>query len=451
MFKLDYFSGGVYPNPNKNTLFYPTKRLNQFPVVRIPMSMHIGPPCSCIVKKGDQVLVGQMIGEPTKEPSVPVHSSVSGTVRSVHKEVASSGRSVVVAEIESDGHFTFHPDVKPPVIHNRNEFIRALRDSGLVGLGGLGYPTYAKLQPKEGRKFDTLVVNAADSEPYITADFRQCVDHPDEIIDGIRAVMRYLDIPVARIGVEKNKPQAADVLLYELEKVKHTAGAHTSIYLDRLPLIYPQGAEKMLVYSLTGRKIPSGGESGDVNVLVLNVSTVRFISKYLKTGIPLIRRRLTLDGSALRTPCNVNVPIGAPIPDVISAAGGILDEEKDSVKIILGGSMMGVALDRADASVIKYYRALLVFGKKEAEVPPEAVCIRCARCLKACPMKLVPATLDKMARHKDIEGLEQYHVRDCIECGCCAYVCPAKRYLVQSIRNGKTHIKQARIKEETRQ
>ena len=448
MFKLDYFSGGVYPKPNKNTLFYPTKRYNQFPVIRIPMSMHIGPPCNCIVKKGDQVLTGQVIGEPTEEPSVPIHSSVSGTVRSVHKEVASSGRSVVVVEIESDGQYTFHPDVKPPVIHNRQEFISALKDSGLVGLGGVGYPTYAKMRPPEGGTFDTLVINAADSEPYITADFRQCVDHPDEIIDGIRAVMRYLDIPVTRIGVEKNKPQAADVLLYELEKIKKTTGDQTSIYLDKLPLIYPQGAEKMLVYSLTGRKIPSGGDPRDVNVLVLNVSTVRFISKYLHTGIPLIRRRLTLDGSALHTPCNVNVPIGAPIPDVINAAGGILDEEKDNVKIILGGSMMGVALDRAEASVIKYNRAILAFGKKEAEIPPETVCIRCARCLKSCPMDLVPTTLDKMARVKDVEGLEQYHVHDCIECGCCAYVCPAKRYLVQSIRNGKTYVNQDRNKEE---
>ncbi len=444
MFRFTHFSGGVHPRGNKNTHFYPTIRLDQFKVVRIPMSMHIGPPCVCIVKPGDAVAIGQVIGRAEAPLAVPIHASVSGTVRSVHKEVASSGRSVEVVEIESDGRGTIHAGVQPPVVTNRSEFIQAVRDSGLVGLGGAGFPTYMKMQPPPGKEPDILVINAAECEPYVTADFRQCAEHPDEIIDGIMQVMKFMDIPRAVIGVEKNKPLAADVLHYELMKLKLAANLTPAIEIVRLRTIYPQGAEKMLVYSLTRRKIPAGGLPHDAHVMVLNVSTVRFIAKYLKTGMPLIRRRITLDGSGVKVPCNLNVPIGALIPDVIEAAGGLSEE---AGKVIMGGSMMGVALDRFEASIIKNNNAILVFSRKEAAIPQETQCIRCGRCVTTCPMKLMPTYLDNMARNKDIEGLRQYHIMDCIECGCCAYACPAKRYLVQSIRNGKTYLRLAEAKE----
>ena len=448
MFRLGQFSGGVHPKGNKNTHFYPTKRLDGFKTIRIPMSMHIGPPCNCIVKPGDVVCVGQVIGEPQAAMAVPIHSSVSGVVRSVHKEVASNGVSVVVVEIESDGENRVHPDITAPVVSSREDFTEAIRQSGLVGLGGAGFPTYMKFNPPRGKEPDILVINAAECEPYITADFRQCAEHPDEIIDGVLKVMQFLNIPEACIGIEKNKPLAADVLQYELVKLDLAANIKPNIKIKRLRTIYPQGAEKMLIYSLTGRKVPTGGLPHDVNVLVLNVSTVRFISKYLATGMPLIRKRLTLDGSAIRVPCNVNVPIGAPIPDVVNAAGGLTKEaENGKIKVIMGGSMMGVALDRLEATVIKHNNAILVFSEDEAAIPEETQCIRCSKCVTACPMSLMPTTLDIMARNKDIDGLNKYHVMDCIECGCCTYVCPAKRYLVQSIRNGKTYVRQAKAKE----
>lgn len=442
--KFTHFSGGVHPRGNKNTHFYPTTRLDKFRIIRIPMSMHIGPPCECIVQPGDQVEIGQVIGSANAPMAVPIHASVSGKVLSVHREVASGGRSVDVVEIESDGLNTIHASVTPPLVGSREQFVQAIRDSGLVGLGGAGFPTYMKLQPPPGKEPDILVINAAECEPYVTADFRQCAEHPDEIIDGIIQVMKHMGIPRAIIGVEKNKPLAADVLNYELMKLKLASNLTPDISVVKLRTIYPQGAEKMLVYSLTRRKIPAGGLPHDVHVMVMNVSTVRFISKYLKTGMPLVRRRITLDGSSVRVPCNLNVPIGALIPDVIEAAGGLSEE---AGKVIMGGSMMGVALDRLDASIIKNNNAILVLSRKEAAIPEETQCIRCGRCVATCPMKLMPTSLDNMARNKDIEGLRQYHVMDCIECGCCAYACPAKRYLVQSIRNGKTYLRMAQAKE----
>lgn len=446
VFKLGHFYGGVHPKGNKNTHFYPTTRLDNFQTIRIPMNMHIGPPCVCTVKPGDRVLVGQVIGRADAPMTVPIHASVSGEVSSVHKEVASTGRSVEVVVIESDGKNELHPDIKPPEIKNREDFIKALRDSGLVGLGGAGFPTFMKMQPPPGKEPDILVINAAECEPYITADFRQCAEHPDEIIDGIMQVMHYMQIPEALIGIENNKPLAAEVLEYEMMKIKLAANLEPNIKICRLQTIYPQGAEKMLIYSLTKRKVPTGGLPHDVKVMVLNVSTVRFISKYLKTGMPLIRKRLTLDGSGIRVPCNVNVPIGASIPDVIKAAGGFSKEAADSAKIIMGGSMMGLALDRMEISVIKHNNAILVFGEDEASIPQETQCIRCGRCITTCPMHLMPTNLDLMTRNKDIAGLKEYNVMDCIECGCCTYVCPAKRYLVQSIRNGKIYVRQEQAK-----
>ncbi len=444
MFKFGHFSGGVHPKGNKNTHFFPTVRLDDFKQIRIPMSMHIGPPCTPVVKAGDTVKVGQMIGEATGPLAVPIHSSVSGTVKSVQRVVASSGNSVEVIDIESDGLYTRHESITPPVVNDRDTFLKAMRDSGLVGLGGAGFPTHAKLRVPEGKKAEVLIINAAECEPYITADFRQCAEHPDEIIEGIRIVMHFLDIPKALVGIEDNKPLAIEVLKNELTKIELKENVKPDITIRGLPTLYPQGAEKMLIYSLTGREVPSGGLPIEAGAVVLNVSTVRFIAKYLKTGMPLVRKRITLDGSGLKVPCNVNVPVGAMIPDVIKFAGG---NAQEAGKIIMGGSMMGVALDRFDTSIIKHNNAILVFDVKESEIPQETQCIRCGRCIEACPMKLMPNMIDVSSRNKDVDQLNEFYTLDCIECGSCTFVCPAKRYLVQSIRAGKGYIRQAAAKQ----
>ncbi len=443
MARYNRFSGGVHPKGNKNTHFNPTIRLDDFKTIKIPMSMHIGAPCTCLVKAGDKVAVGQLIGAAEKFMSAPIHSSVSGVVKSVRKEVASDGRTMEVVEIESDGQYTWHESVKPPVVTDRKSFVAAIRDSGLVGLGGAAFPTHVKLSPPPGKEPRLLIVNAAECEPYISADFRQCMEHPDEIVDGVLTVLKYLDIPRAIIALEDNKPQAIELLQKELDKHRQ-AGTADNVTIASLPTIFPTGAEKTLIYILTGTPVPSGGLPHDVGVLVLNVSTVRFIEKYLKTGMPLVRKRITLDGSALRKVGNFNVPVGAMIPDVIDAVGGTYEEPG---KVIMGGPMMGVAMDRNDISIIKHNNAIIVLSKKDAAIPPETQCIRCARCVNVCPMRLMPTVLDTMARNKDIDGLLEYHVNDCIECGSCTYVCPAKRYLVQSIRSGKAEVRIFKAKE----
>jgi len=434
MFRLQLFDRGVHPPENKNTNDYPTIRLDSFSKVQIPMSMHIGVPCTPIVKPGDKVLVGQLIGDSEAFMSAPIHSSVSGTVTAVKKVVASSGSSVEVVEIDSDGLYKSHESVVPPVITDRISFIDAVRKSGLVGLGGASFPTHVKLCAMKGNEPDTLLINAAECEPFITADYRQCLEHPDEIIIGILDTIEWLGIERAVIGIEANKPAAVKILQYHINRVN----CSDKVSIKIVKTMYPQGAEKTLIHHTLNRKVPTGGLPKDVGVLVLNVSTVRFIERYLKTGMPLVRKRLTIDGDALVLQCNVNVPIGAYISDIIESIGGVKEEPS---KIIMGGSMMGIAMDRLDFGIIKGNNAILVLDSKQALIPPETQCIRCSRCIDACPMLLIPTTIDVMARTKDLEGLRKHNAGDCFECGCCSYVCPAKRYLVQSIRYGKNLLK----------
>ncbi len=319
MIRFAFFRRGVHPDSNKNTDDCATIRLDGFKSVHIPMSMHIGPPCTCLVKKGDQVKIGQVIGKPEGALAVPIHASVSGLVKAVRKEVASSGSSMEVVEIESDNLAETAADLAPPQVTDLASFIQAVRDSGLVGLGGAGFPTHMKLQPPAGKEPDTLVINAAECEPYITSDLRLCLEHTSEIIEGISLLVHYMGINRVLIGVEDNKPQALAALQKAIKAAGSSAFAQASVAVISLKTRYPQGAEKMLIHSLTGRKVPTGGLPHDVNVLMLNVGTVRYIAHYLKTGMPLVRKSLTLDGSAVKNPGNFNVPIGASIPDVIAA------------------------------------------------------------------------------------------------------------------------------------
>ena len=437
------FSGGVHPKGNKNTDDFPTTRLDNFVSVEILLQQHVGPACVCVVSKGDHVHVGQLIGRADHPMAVPIHASVSGEVTDVRFVISATGDPVEAVTITSDGRYTLDPSCVPPVITNREEFLAMIRNAGLVGLGGASFPVHIKLNPPKGKEADVLLINAAECEPYITSDYRQICEHPEEIIDGILAVLKWIPIPKAIIGVEDNKPLGQEILRHEIEKRNAERKDTLPISLSSLKTLYPQGAEKMLIYSLTGRKVPPGKLPFDVKTLVMNVSTLRFIGKYMKNGIPLVRKNLTLDGSALNTPGNVNVPIGARITDVIAAAGGTKEEPS---KIIMGGAMMGVSLDRMECGIIKANNAILVFGSKEARIPPETPCIHCGRCVSVCPMHLLPTGIDQSTRRQDTEGLAEFHVMDCIECGCCTYSCPAKRYLTQSIRNGKALLRVERAR-----
>lgn len=432
---------GVHPRQNKNTANMAIKKLSGFETVSIPLNMQIGPGCTSLVKKGDQVEIGQRIGEPLGDWSVPVHASVSGTVKSVKKEILSDGTHAEYVNIDSDGRESVSAEVRPPEVHDREDFIKAVRAAGLVGLGGAAFPTHVKMQPPPGKVIDTLIINAAECEPYITSDHRICLEYPKQIIKGIMLTCHYLNIPEAIIGIEDNKRDVAGVLQKEINKVKGTLDYPAKgISVVILPTLYPTGAEKVLIRLLNGRIVPEGGLPADVGVLVQNVGTIRYVAEYFETGMPLISKIVTIDGSAVQSPANLEVPIGAAIVDVVEKSGGC---RMEAAKVIMGGPMMGVAIDDLNRPILKHNNAILMLDEKDATLPSEIACIQCGRCTRACPMLLMPTTLDMAARIQDCDKLAQYHVMNCIECGCCTYVCPSKRYLLQNIRIGKTLLRQS--------
>lgn len=430
---------GVHPRQNKNTANAAIKKVSGFEAVSIPLDMQIGPGCKSLVKKGDQVAIGQKIGEPLGAWSVPVHASISGTVKSVKKEILSDGTYVEYVNIDSDGKETVSEEVKPPKVHNSEDFVAAVRASGLVGLGGAAFPTHVKMQPPPDKTIDTLIINAAECEPYITSDHRTCLEYPQQVIKGIMLTCRYLNIPEAIIAIEDNKRDLVSVLQAEIDKISDAPDfPKQGISIRVFPTQYPAGAEKILIRLVNGRIVPEGGLPADVGVIVQNVGTIRYIAEYFETGMPLVRKIVTLDGSAVETPANLDVPIGAAIEDVVEKSGGC---KAEAFKVIMGGPMMGVAIDDLSRPILKHNNAILMLDEKEATLPSEIACIQCGRCTRACPMLLMPTTLDKAARIQDCDTLNKYHVMNCIECGCCTYVCPSKRYLLQNIRIGKTLVR----------
>lgn len=429
---------GVHPPQNKGTQGMAFVEVNGFKTITIPLNLQVGPGCSALVKKGDPVKVGQKIGEPLGHWSVPAHSSVSGTVVSVKKEILSNGSVADLVAIESDGQQTLDESIKPPAVTDKASFLSAIRDSGLVGLGGAAFPTHVKLNPPDGKTIDTLVINGAECEPYITADDQIMRTRADRIIKGINLVCHYLDISRCLIGVEDNKPEAIKALNDAINS--HAGELKAGISVVSVKTLYPTGAEKVLIRYLTDRIVPENGLPADVGVVVLNVGTVSFIADVIDTGMPLIRKFVTVDGSAMNRRGNYDLPIGAPIEDVIEAVGGA----KGPIgKVIMGGPMMGVAIDDIRHPILKHTNSLIMAGEKGAKIPKEWNCIHCGRCSRSCPMMLMPSELDMAARQENIEELREFHVMNCIECGCCTYVCPAKRYLVQNIRIGKNLYRQA--------
>jgi len=433
---MKLFRGGVHPPQQKNTAEKTTVAMGVPSVVLIPMVQHSGAPCRPLVKKGDTVKVGQVIGDTDAYVSAPIHSSVSGTVTKVEPMLLSGSRPVMCVEIKPDGLQQVSEEVKPPVVDSRESFLAAVRASGLTGLGGAGFPTHVKLNPPKGARVDILIIDAAECEPYLTSDYRECIENTDRVVEGILQVMKWTGIQKAMIGIEDNKPKAVRVL-------KQAVSGIQSISVHPVPTRYPQGAEKMLIYTLTGREVPSGGLPADVGCIVMNVASVAFVASYLKTGMPLVKKRVTVDGSAVANPQNVEVLIGTPLREVFEFCGGFKSEPG---KVIMGGPMMGVSQYSLDLPVLKYTNALLAFDKKESSIPEESPCIRCARCVRACPMRLLPFELDRLVKARKYEDAEKLHIMTCIECGCCVYVCPAKRLMVQSIRIGKDYIRRNRKK-----
>lgn len=398
--------------------------------MRIPLQQHIGSAAVPVVKKGDEVFVGTLIAEAGGFVSAAVHSSVSGKVKEI-AETKGSGQCIV---IESDGLMKKEPSLKPFEVKSPADISKAAALCGLVGLGGAGFPAHVKLSVKDDTPIDTLIINAAECEPYITSDYRECMESYDDVINGIYLLKEVMNIPKVIICVESNKKNAIEKL-YEIATNKRDCD--DSVKLMRLPTKYPQGAEKVIIYSATGRKVPLGKLPSDVGCIVMNVTSVATLYRFISTGMPLVSKRITVDGTAVAEPKNVIVPIGTPIKDVLEFVGGI-DAEAD--EIMMGGPMMGIDIYSADAVVEKRNNAITVM-KLPVKKPQQTACIRCGRCAAACPMQLYPASVEAAVSFNQNEKLEKLNINYCMECGSCSFVCPAQRPLTQVMRLAKATLR----------
>ncbi|MEG0829268.1 MAG: electron transport complex subunit RsxC [Anaerovoracaceae bacterium] len=403
--------------------------------VCISMSQHIGAHCKPLVKKGDYVKVGQPIGDTDAFVSAPIHASVSGVVKAIDTIRSVAGGDDQGIIIEPDKKQEIWEEIKVPTINTREEFVKAVRDSGLVGLGGAAFPTHIKYAPKNLDQVDTLIVNGAECEPFITSDHRLMLEDTQDIIDGMVAIMKYLELKKGYIGIEENKQNAIDKLNQMLKEQNHQ-----EIEIVVLQNRYPQGAERVMIYEITGKTMDAGVLPAQLGVILSNITSVAFLGKYLKTGIPLISKRITVDGSAVTTPKNIIAPIGTMISDIIVFCGGYKEPPK---KILMGGPMMGRAVFSDQTPLIKNNNAILAFSAAQALVQEETGCINCGMCFRACPFNLLPTALSAAYEAKDAEKLEALKVNQCMECGSCAYVCPAKRPLGLNNKLGKAFLKEA--------
>ncbi len=392
--------------------------------VRILMSQHIGAPAKPVVKKGDTVCVGTLIGEAGGFVSANIHSSVSGTVTAIEPWTLANGRVCDSVVITTDGLQTVDPAVQPPEISDKESFLKAVRASGLVGLGGAGFPADVKLQPKQ--PVDTLLINASECEILLTSDNREMLDNSETVISGIAAVLKYTGIPKCVIGIENNK---AEALLTSLTKDMPEITVHP------LPAVYGTGAELILIEKCLGREVPHGGLPADAGTIVMNVTSVSMLGKYLATGMPVVERRITVDGDACANPCNVIVPVGTPIQAVLDFAG--VKEGVELGKVVSGGGMMGAALANLDAPTTKTAGGYLMLSVESATPAPVSPCIHCGRCVDYCPLGLQPVSIAEAFNRKDVAELGKLHADYCFTCGSCSFVCPAKRPVTQTMTMAK--------------
>jgi electron transport complex protein RnfC len=427
--------GGVHPPGCKNyTADKPIREVAGPSLLTIPMRQHIGAPCAPRVKKGDEVWVGTVIGDSDSYVSAPIHCSVSGKVIQVAPQVHPAGGDVLAVLVENDGEYRPDPSLALPASWNDmdgSSICSAIRDAGIVGLGGAAFPTHVKLNPPREYPIDTVILNGAECEPYLTSDYRLMLEQPEAVLEGLHIIMRAVGASRGIIAVEDNKPLAM--------KKMAAVSQGTGITVSSLRTRYPQGAEKVLIAGLLGREVPSGGLPMHVGVVVNNVGTAHAIAGYFSSGMPLVKRVVTVTGSIVHEPSNLMLPLGTSFADAFEACGGFTEPPG---KVLMGGPMMGLAQYTLDVPVIKGTSGILALSRQEVDysIPTEPVCIRCGRCVDACPMGLIPTYLATYAHNEKWESLRRLEINDCIECGCCTYACPTKNPLVQLIKTGKAEL-----------
>lgn len=428
--KRKTFKGGAHPYDGKKmSRECPIEILNPGDTLVYPLSQHIGAMAKPLVKAGDRVLVGQKIAEKGGFISANIHSSVSGTVKTIEKRLVATGGMVDSIIVENDGMyeeaapiFSGNPDEL-----SKDEIIKIIEEAGIVGMGGAGFPTNVKLSPKNADIIDSIIVNGAECEPYLTSDYRRMVEQTDKLVKGLKIVLKIFPDAKGYFGIEDNKPEAIEALLKATEN-------EDRIEVVPLKTKYPQGGERSMIYAVTGRKINSKMLPADVGCIVHNVDTIYAIYNAVYNGKPLIERIVTITGDAVSTPKNFQVRIGTPFRELIDAAGGFTTEPE---KIISGGPMMGFSFFNIDVPVVKGSSSLLAFIKDDVSHEEPSACIRCGRCAAACPEHLLPMKLAALAGQNEPEEFKKLGGMECVECGCCSYVCPAKRQVTQSVRSMK--------------
>lgn len=420
--KLKRAAEGAHTPHEKATATVASVRLPVPAEVCIPMSMHIGAPAKPVVQKGATVYVGTLLGEAGGFVSANIHSSVSGVVKEVKPFLLSNGRTCDAVVISTDGKQTVDPEVKPPVVTDKASFLQAVSNSGLVGLGGAGFPAFVKLQPKS--EVDTLLINASECEVLVTSDTREMLESTESIIAGCQAVMKWCGIPKCVIGIENNKPECVDALCSLTSNIPE-------ITVKPLPAVYGTGAELILIEKCLDREVPRGKLPADAGVIVMNVTSVSALGKYLATGMPVVERIVTVDGDVCAKPSNFIVPVGTPVQTVIDAAG--IKEGCTLTKVVAGGAMMGPALADLTGPITKTSSCLSLYGEVSGRLPDASPCIRCGRCVNFCPLGLEPVEIAEAYNRKDLDELAALHTDYCFNCGSCSFVCPAKRPVTQTV------------------
>lgn len=439
---LKTFKGGIHPADKKEHTRY--LKIEDMPAPKImifPLSQHVGALSEPVVELGEVVKVGQLIAKATAFISANLHSSVSGTVVAIKPRMHPNGLLVPSIVIENDGEYTVFEGVKPNRSLNEltpQEIVKIVENAGIVGMGGAAFPTHVKLSPPKDKKIDFLIINGTECEPYLTSDHRVMLENPVGVLFGCTAIMKALGVTKSFVAVESNKADAIKTLI---EKSRTFKG----IEVVKVKTKYPQGSEKQLIYTVTGRKVPNGKLPADVGVIVVNIDTCRATADAIKTGTPLIQRVVTIGGGAINEFHNFRVRIGTPAKDIINKAGSF---KTPPAKVLFGGPMMGIAIASLEAPVIKGTGAIIALTDKEANIGNTGPCIRCAKCVDVCPMNLQPLMYEMLSKKEDLTSLEKYNIFDCIECGACSYICPARLDLVQYIRTGKQKITSSKKKGE---